>query len=197
MGCISVRHLPDWLGDCHYKWPTEVQLEDLGKARLLVVATPPAGLAGLLAESGCLLLENGWCVGFLEDDSKDQSNSGENEGDPAHPTPAKILSDEASDNRTDDCILLEMDSLCGEREQVKNKPGPLSGPILQTEIARARCSSSTKSATIPGAVEIMTLPKKAAIKRTMISAVTDFARAQGMIRIVKMVRQTIQTGFRP
>jgi hypothetical protein len=102
--------------------------------------SPPAGLAGLLAESGCFLLENGWCVGFLEEDSKDQSDlngpglffthyffpgtmspyltryshrpcywrvrdskdqsdSGENERDPAHPAPAKILSDEPSNNR--------------------------------------------------------------------------------------------------
>jgi MFS family permease len=33
-------------------------------------------------------------------------------------------------------------------------------------------------------VDIITLPKKAAINRTTISAVTDFASAQGMIRTV-------------
>jgi hypothetical protein len=62
-------------------------------------------------------LENGWCVGFLEEDSKDQSDSGENERDPAHPAPTKILSDESTDNRADDYIPLEMDSIfCQKRE---------------------------------------------------------------------------------
>lgn len=115
-GYVSVRNSPDWFGDCHYKWPAEVQFEDFSKARLLVVSTPPAGIAALLAYSGCFLLENGWCICFLEDDSKDQSNSGEHERDPAHPAPAKIFSDEASDNRTNDYILLEMNSLYQKKE---------------------------------------------------------------------------------
>lgn len=76
-------------------------------------------------------------------------------------------------------------------------PGPFNGPILQIEMARARCSSSTRSATMPGAVEIITLPKNAPINRTTIKVVTDFARAQGMIKTVKMAKQITQTGFRP
>ena len=76
-------------------------------------------------------------------------------------------------------------------------PGPFNGPILQIEIANARCSSSTRSATIPGAVEIMTLPKKAPINRTTMRVVTDFASAQGIIRTVKTAKQITHTGLRP
>lgn len=82
-------------------------------------------------------------------------------------------------------------------KQRGHKPGPFNGPILQIENANARCSSSTRSATIPGAVEIITLPKKAPKKRTTIKAVTDLARAHGMIRTVNTARQATQTGFRP
>jgi hypothetical protein len=43
----------------------------------------------------------------------------------------------------------------------------------------------------------MTLPKKAPMKRTTINVVTDLARAQGMIKTVKIDRQITQTGLRP
>lgn len=64
-------------------------------------------------------------------------------------------------------------------------------------MARARCSSLTRSDTIPGAVEIMTLPNKAPMNRTTMRASTDLARAQGMIKTVKTSRQPTETGFRP
>lgn len=79
----------------------------------------------------------------------------------------------------------------------EDEPGPLIGPIDHTEIAKARCSSSTKSATMPGAVEIMTLPKQAPIKRTTINVGRDWASAQGMIKTVDMNMQTTDTGFLP
>ena len=53
------------------------------------------------------------------------------------------------------------------------------------------------SATIPGAVEIITLPNKAAMKRTTSRVARFLASAQGMIKTVKMNKQAIQTGFRP
>lgn len=65
------------------------------------------------------------------------------------------------------------------------------------DIARARLSSCTRSATIPGALEIMTLPKKAPMKRTMMSSSTDLLSAQGIIRTVKTNRQPTETGLRP
>jgi hypothetical protein len=71
------------------------------------------------------------------------------------------------------------------------------GPILQTEMANARCSSFTRSDTIPGAVEIMTLPKNAPMNRTIISASIDLANAQGIIKTVKMPKHTTDTGFLP
>lgn len=76
-------------------------------------------------------------------------------------------------------------------------PGPFTGPRLQTDIASARWSSSTMSATIPGAVEIITLPNKAAMKRTTSRVARFLASAQGMIKTVKMNKQAMQTGFRP
>ena len=82
-------------------------------------------------------------------------------------------------------------------ERKQDEPGPLIGPMLQIDIASARCSSSTKSATMPGAVEIMTLPNKAPRKRTTINVGTDWASAQGMIRTVDMNMQITDTGFLP
>lgn len=64
-------------------------------------------------------------------------------------------------------------------------------------MARARWSSVTRSETIPGAVEIITLPNKAPKNRTMISVSTDLASAQGMINRVKMDRHNTDTGFLP
>jgi hypothetical protein len=55
----------------------------------------------------------------------------------------------------------------------------------------------TKSETIPGAVEIMTLPKKAPMNRTTMRVTTDLARAQGMIKIMKINKQATDTGLRP
>lgn len=71
------------------------------------------------------------------------------------------------------------------------------GPILQTEIASALCSSVTRSDTIPGAVEIMTLPNNAPMNRTTINVSMDLANAQGMINTVKIPRHVIDTGLRP
>lgn len=71
------------------------------------------------------------------------------------------------------------------------------GPILQIEMASALCSSVTRSDTIPGAVEIITLPNNAPIVREIIKASMDWANAQGMIKIVKILRHTMETGLRP
>jgi hypothetical protein len=104
VGCWGVGEcdLPDGLSDCHYEWSAEIQLQYLVKAGFLIVAAPPARLAALFAELGCSLLEQGRGVCFLEKDGKDQGNGRENEGDPAHPSPAQIFSDEASNDRTND-----------------------------------------------------------------------------------------------
>lgn len=69
--------------------------------------------------------------------------------------------------------------------------------MLQTEMASALCSSVTRSDTIPGAVEIITLPNNAPMVREIIKASMDWASAQGMIKTVKMPRHTMDTGLRP
>jgi hypothetical protein len=54
---------------------------------------------------------------------KDQSDSGENERDPAHPAPAKILSDEPSNNRADDYIWRSLSGvLAHSMDQVCSSP---------------------------------------------------------------------------
>lgn len=50
---------------------------------------------------------------------------------------------------------------------------------------------------MPGAVEIMTLPNKAAINRTTSNVARFLLSAHGMIKTVKMNEQTMETGFRP
>ena len=84
-----------------------------------------------------------------------------------------------------------------EGENRIHPPGPFTGPILQIDMARARWSSFTKSETIPGALEIITLPNSAPINRTTMRAVTDLASAQGIIRTENMKRHMAATGRRP
>lgn len=69
--------------------------------------------------------------------------------------------------------------------------------MLQTENARARFGAGMISATIPGALLIMTLPASAPMKRKMIIVIIDLATATGIIMTLKMRRLITVMGFLP
>lgn len=71
------------------------------------------------------------------------------------------------------------------------------GPILQIENARARFWGGMISATIPGALLIMTLPAIAPMNRKTMMTGMDLATATGMIITLKTIILAIVTGFLP
>lgn len=87
--------------------------------------------------------------------------------------------------------------ILGCHEERRELPGPFNGPILQIENANARLSSSTISATDPGAHEIIALAARAPKNLKTSSSVTDLLTPHGIIKMQKINRVVVDTTLRP
>lgn len=87
-GDIDVPEDADGFGEGHDEGAAEVDFEQLDERFFLVVAGPPAGVAGFLSSSFCFSDEEGGRVGFFERADEYPGDGGEDHDDPVRPAPA-------------------------------------------------------------------------------------------------------------
>lgn len=99
-GDVEVPEDTDGFRDGHDEGTRKVDFEEFEKGDILIVAAPPAGVAGFFTAESGFALEDGGGICFFKDADENPGDTGDDHHDPVCPAPTKVLRREATDNGT-------------------------------------------------------------------------------------------------
>lgn len=100
-GYVQIPEDANGFCDGHDEGSRKVDFKELEKRDFLIVAAPPAGIAGFFAAESGFAFEDGRGICFFDDADENPGDAGDDHYYPVRPAPTKVLRRETTDDRAE------------------------------------------------------------------------------------------------